>query len=551
MDYQSPLVAIKERDMSVSVPAVSTTTVGMVGKFAWGPCFERTLVTQDSELLDMFYEPNDLVYEDWFSAWNFLQYGNSLYIVRAVDDAVAKNAGLKLMDKDAASPTPVATVQIIMNADDAENHTPSFAGDEKWHVYAKYPGLRGNDFKIAVANSTDFSTANIITGTSFASEFEFAPASADEVAIVILNEDDEILERFMVSLTENTKNYEGTNIYCETYINSASKYILLYNDTTNATVPDSFEATSLSGGLDGLPAVGDVTPGYDLFENKEEVDISIIIDGANNDAVSHAYIIDNIADVRLDCEAILTPPKTTVVAIATIATAISNLTTYVNTTLNKSTSWGSIYGNWKYQYDSYSDKYRWIPLSGDIAGITVRTHYQRDPWFAPAFYNRGQIKNIKKFAINPNLSYRNTLYQNRINPCVAVKGDGFIVMGQKTLLSTPSSFNRRDVRWLFLVIEKAIAIAAKYFMGEKNTPFTRRQFKGVVEPYLRDVQGREGISDFYVQVDENVNTAEVIARNEFRGSIYIKPTMTAEFIILEFVNVKQGIEFAEVVKKSS
>lgn len=551
--YLSPLVEIKERDLSVSVPAVATTIAGVVGKFRWGPAFQITQLTQDSDLLTNFYEPNDSVYEDWWTVWNFLQYANNILVVRAVDPDTAKNAGLKIQDKDAGSPTPTSVAAYIPNDDAAENYVASYSGDDKWHIFAKYLGVRGTGIKVAIANYTDFPTANIKSGVTFVSEFEFGPEDATQIAIAVLDGDDNdtILEKWVVSLTEGAKNYEQTNIYCEDYIRQSSQYIVLYNDTTNVTVPASNEAASLLGGVDGTPDTGDVTTGYDMFENKDEVDVQMILDGANCNATVHGYIIDNICESRKDCIGILSPVKADVVAVATIATAISNLTTYVNTTLNKSSSWASFYGNWKYQYDTYADKYRWLPISGDVAGITAQTHYSRDPWFAPAFYNRGIIKNAAKLAINPNQGYRDTMYKNRINPAVDSPGDGKVLLGQKTMLTTPSSFNRLDVRWLFLVIEKAIAIAAKYFMGEKNNAFTRRQFKGVVEPYLRDVQGREGIEDFYVQCDENVNTAEVRSRNEFRASIYVKPTMTAEFIIIEFVNVKQSIEFTEVIKKAA
>lgn len=549
--FLSPQVAVSEKDLSVSVPAVSTSVTGMVGQFQWGPCFQRTLVTQDSELESMFYQPNDLTYEHWWSAWNFLQYSNQLQLVRAVDTAVAENAGAEIADStdDGA---PVEIVDYIGNSDNADNYSPSFSADVKWQIFAKYPGLRGNDIKVAIANYTDYDTESIVSGTLFSAEFDYGPADATEVAICVMDggNDDEIVEKWIVSLTAGAKSFDNSNYYCEDLINGSSKYILLYDDVANTDVPASQIGTALTGGLDGAPAVGDMTTGYDLFENKEEVDVSMIIDGANNDAVTQAYIVDNITDVRLDCVGIFTVPKADVVGVASVSTAVTNMLTYVGTTLNKSTSWNSLYGNWKYQYDTYADKYRWVPLSGDIAGITAQTHYTRDPWFAPAFYNRGKIKNCVKLAVNPKLAYRDQLYQANINPVVTSKGDGHIVMGQKTLLTTPSSFNRLDVRWLFLVIEKAIAVSAKFFIGEKNTAFTRRQFKGLVEPYLRDIQGREGIQDFYVQADENVNTPEVIQRNEFRASIYVKPTMTAEFIILEFVNVRQGVEFSEVIKKA-
>jgi len=549
--FLSPLVKVNERDLSVSVPAVSTTNTGVVGAYRWGPCFQRTLVTQDSELLSMFYQPDDDTYEHWYSAWNFLQYASSLYMVRAVDDTVAKNGGLEIVDASDDS-APVEAADYIGNDEDVDNYTPVYSdANAKWQIFAKYPGLRGDSIKVAIANATDFATEDIKTGVAFVDEFDYAP-EAGEVAIAVLDgdEDDEIIEKWTVSLTQGARNLDNINYYCEDYINTSSSYILLFDKVSNTDIPASQIATALSGGANGYPAVGDITTGYDLFENKEEIDVSMLIDGANNDAVTGAYIIDNLTEDRKDCIAVLNVPKTTVVGVSSVSTAVSNMVTYATTTLNKSSSWGSLYGNWKYQYDSYADKYRWIPLSGDVAGITAQTHYTRDPWFAPAFYNRGIVKNVSKLAVNPKLSYRDTLYQANINPVISSPGDGVVVLGQKTLLAAPSSFNRLDVRWLFLVIEKAIALAAKYFMGEKNTPYTRRQFKGLVDPYLRDVQGREGITDFLVDVSDSVNTPEVISRNEFRGQIYIQPTMTAEFIILDFINVKQGVSFDEVIKKS-
>jgi len=622
--YLSPQVVTKEKDLSVSVPAVSTTSTGVVGAYRWGPCFQRTLITQDSELLSTFYQPDDDTYEHWYSAWNFLQYASTLYVVRAVDDATAKNGGLEIdsanyivitlddaapfsvgdditgdsvnsndgegiviaidtndvtvsvttgtfvdtNDVDNANPfssseatmagivdadgAPVAASDYIGNDEDVENYTPTFAADNsKWQIFAKYPGERGSDIKVAIANADDFATEDIISGVAFVDEFDYAPL-AGEVAIAVIDgaDSDTILEKWTVSLTAGAKNLDNINYYCEDFINTSSNYILLFDKASNTDTPASQIGTVLAGGVNGYPAVGDITTGYDLFENKEEIDVSMIIDGANNDAVTGAYIVDNLTEDRKDCIAVLNVPKADVVGVSTVATAVSNMITYATTTLNKSSSWASLYGNWKYQYDSYADKYRWVPMTGDVAGITAQSHFTRDPWFAPAFYNRGLVKNSSKLAVNPKLTYRDQLYQANVNPIITSPGDGHVVLGQKTLLAAPSSFNRLDVRWLFLVIEKAIALAAKYFMGEKNTPYTRRQFKGLVDPYLRDVQGREGITEFYVDVSDTVNTPEVISRNEFRGVIYVKPTMTAEFIILDFVNVKQGVSFDEVIKKA-
>lgn len=542
----SPSVNVFERDYSTTVPALPTSITGLVGEFAWGPCNQIVGITNDRELVDQFGEPNDTNYESFFSAWNFLQYANNLLLVRAIDEATAKNAGIEV--KDATAGGTAAISALILNDEVAEDYTPSFGADAKLQIFAKYPGTRGNDIKVAVANTTDFATANVVSGTTFASVFDYTPES-DEVAIVVLV-DDVIEEQYIVSLTEGSVDYEGNNNYVEEYVNRRSSWVLVYDDTANTDAPDSLEAAALTLGVGASPATSEVNAGYDLFDNAEEIDVNIIIDGANTSAVVQQHIIDNIVEARKDCIAYLTVEKDAVVGVANISTAVSNCTTYRSTTLARSSSYAALYGNWKYQYDNYNDKYRWVPMSGDVAGITAELHYNRDPWFAPMGYNNGIVKNIVKLAFNPKRAHRDTLYKEFVNPVTKDTDAGFVVLGQKTLISSPSTFSRLDIRWLFVTIEKAIATAAKYFIGEKNTAFTRRQFINVVDPYLRDVKGREGLEDHYIQCDETNNTAEVRARNEFIADIYIKPTHTAEFILLYFTNVKGSVSFEEVIKKN-
>jgi len=202
---------------------------------------------------------------------------------------------------------------------------------------------------------------------------------------------------------------------------------------------------------------------------------------------------------------------------------------------------------WKYQYDKFNDVYRWVPLNADIAGLCVNTDSVRDPWFSPAGLNRGQIKNAVKLAWNPRRSHRDELYKNGINPVVTLPGQGTVLFGDKTLQSKPSAFDRINVRRLFIVLEKAIATAAKYTLFEFNDEFTRAQFRNLVEPFLRDVQGRRGIYDFRVVCDNTNNTPEVIDRNEFVGDIYIKPARSINFITLNFVATRTGVDFDEIV----
>jgi phage tail sheath protein FI len=206
-------------------------------------------------------------------------------------------------------------------------------------------------------------------------------------------------------------------------------------------------------------------------------------------------------------------------------------------------------GSYKYQYDRYNDLYRWIPLNGDIAGLCARTDQTNDAWWSPAGFNRGQIKNIVRLGYSPKEAERDTLYVNNINPVVTFRGEGTVLYGDKTLQSKPSSFDRINVRRLFIVLEKAISSASKYSLFEFNDPFTRSQFKNLVVPYLRQIQGRRGITDFYVVCDETNNTPQVIDSNQFVGDIYIKPARSINFIQLNFVAVGTGVQFSEVIGK--
>jgi phage tail sheath protein FI len=202
---------------------------------------------------------------------------------------------------------------------------------------------------------------------------------------------------------------------------------------------------------------------------------------------------------------------------------------------------------WKYQYDKYNDTYRWVPLNADIAGLCVRTDTTRDPWFSPAGVNRGQIRNIVKLSFNPTPGERDTLYKNGVNPVVAFPGEGTILYGDKTMQGRSSAFDRINVRRLFIVLEKAISQASRQSLFEFNDEFTRAQFVALVEPFLRDVQGRRGIYDFRVVCDETNNPPSVIDRNEFVGDIYVKPARSINFIQLNFVAVRSGVAFDEIV----
>lgn len=230
-----------------------------------------------------------------------------------------------------------------------------------------------------------------------------------------------------------------------------------------------------------------------------------------------------------------------------VGSELSSVTTFRNNL--RSTSYAVLDSGYKYQYDKYNDIYRWVPLNGDVAGLCVVTDTQRDPWWSPAGFNRGQIKNIIKLAYNPKQADRDVLYPAGVNPVVTFPGQGTILYGDKTLLAKPSAFDRINVRRLFIVLEKAIATASKFTLFEFNDAFTRSQFVSLVTPFLKDIQGRRGIYDFRVVCDETNNTGEVIDGNRFVGDIYIKPAKSINFIQLNFVAVRTGVEFSEIVGK--
>ena len=252
----------------------------------------------------------------------------------------------------------------------------------------------------------------------------------------------------------------------------------------------------------------------------------------------------DIVNQRKDCVAFVSPSR----ADAVESVNLDNIIEYRNA-LTPSTSYSVFDSGWKYQFDKYNNKYRYVPLNGDIAGLCARTDNVRDPWWSPAGFNRGQILNAIKLSWNPTKAQRDELYKNGINPVVAFPGEGIILYGDKTMQTKPSAFDRINVRRLFIVLEKAIAIAAKYSLFEFNDSFTRAQFVSMVEPFLRDVKGRRGIYDFSVICDETNNTAEVIDTNRFVGDIYIKPARSINFIQLNFVAVRTGVDFTEIAGK--
>jgi hypothetical protein len=308
--------------------------------------------------------------------------------------------------------------------------------------------------------------------------------------------------------------------------------------------------TSLDGGTDDFAATNaEIATAYEKFSDTENVDVSLLLCGPSQtdaDATgdTKATAVMDIATARKDCVAFISPARSDVVDVANAITQAANVKSFAEGL--PSTSYAVIDSGYKYMFDRYNDVYRYVPLNGDIAGLCARTDSIADPWFSPGGFSRGQIRGAVKLAFNPNQTQRDDLYKARVNPVVSFPGQGTVLFGDKTAQSKPSAFDRINVRRLFIVLEKAISTASKFQLFEFNDEFTRANFRNLVEPFLRDVQGRRGVTDFSVICDETNNTGDVIDRNEFRADIFIKPARSINFIQLNFIATRTGVAFSEV-----
>ena len=551
----SPGVLVTERDLTSVVPAVATTAGGFAGAFQWGPVEQVVTVDSENNLVERFGKPNGTTYKSFFTAANFLSYGNNLQVIRVVNQATAKNA----------KANAAATAVLVKNED---HYLTTYSAGEAavGEFAAKYPGALGNSLKVSMADG------NVYSSWAYASLFDGAPNSSDyveglsgahdEMHIIVIDKDGlwsgeagTVLEKFpYASKAFDAKKADGASSYYKDVINNQSKYIWWMDHTAagsnwgSAAQSVTFAnlisnvTVSLSGGVSAdAPTDGNVMSALSMFSNDETYDISLLPLGAASATVA-TYAINNVAETRKDCVVFVSPELSDVVD--NLGSEATDVTAFRDTL--PSSSYAVLDSGWKYQYDRYNDVYRWIPLNGDTAGLAVRTDFTNDPWFSPAGFNRGQIKNVVKLAYSPSKTDRDTLYKKGVNPVVSFPGQGTILYGDKTMLTKPSAFDRINVRRLFIVLEKAIATAAKYQLFEFNDPFTRAQFRNLVEPFLRDVQGRRGITDFKVVCDESNNTGEVIDRNEFVADIFIKPARAINFISLNFIATRTGISFEEV-----
>jgi phage tail sheath protein FI len=453
---------------------------------------------------------------------------------------------------------------LINNSDDYDSNFAN-GGLIYGRFAAKYPGELGNSIRVSTADSSTFDN------WAYRAQFDDVPgtsdyartknANNDELHIVVIDETGDIsgtagsvVEKFaFLSKSSDARRADGSTNYYKQVVNEQSQYIWWLNHpagsnwgtvaTTGKTYDDQNTQFNslLSGGVSGdSVSVANVMSGYEIFRNDELYDVSLMPMGPLTDVGAINTAI-GIAESRRDLMVFASPPLNTVFNTVDSVNKIIEFRDDLT-----SSSFGVIDTGWKYQYDRYNDTYRYIPLNGDIAGLAARTDYIADPWFSPAGYNRGVIKNVVKIPYSPGKTDRDLLYKKGINPVVTFPGQGTVLFGDKTMQARPSAFDRINVRRLFIVLEKAIATASKFQLFEFNDAFTRAQFRNLVEPFLRDVQGRRGITDFRVICDETNNTGEVIDRNEFVADIFVKPARAINFIQLNFVATRSNVSFQEV-----
>jgi hypothetical protein len=562
----SPGVAVSEVDITTVVPSVLTTAGAVAGNLAWGPVNKRTSISDEVALVNTFGQPDSNTYSTFFTAASFLAYGNNLQVVRSANtnsfnaDANTSATNIQIANKDVFETT----------------YLYSNNGNAYGSFVARYPGALGNSLTISVVDSASYSNTWNINGVGVSSYFSTAPSTStegisagatnDEMHVIVVDtgglfsgSKNTVLEVFpFLSKASDGTDALGNSNYYKNYIFNNSKYIYAIDPVnyanTNVTwgstlantsfVTISTPATvSLSGGSSVASTDADNIRAYSELTNADAVDISLVMAGAGSVTVQQ-YIIDNIVTARKDCVAFVSPPSSAVVNQS--GNEVANITTWTNA-LARSTSYAVADSGWKYMFDKYNNVYRYVPLNGDIAGLCVYTDSVRDPWFSPAGFNRGNLKNVVKLAWNPNQTQRDSLYSLGINSVVTFPGNGTVLYGDKTLQTKPSAFDRINVRRLFIVLEKTIAKASKYSLFEFNDSFTQAQFIALVTPFLRDVKGRRGIYDFKVVCDSTNNTPAVIDANQFVGDIYVKPSRAINYIQLNFTAVRTGVSFSEIV----
>jgi hypothetical protein len=548
----SPGVQVKEIDLTNVVPSVSSTVGAMAGAFAWGTVNEVVTVSSETELVNTFGKPDANTFESVLTAAQFLSYGSALKVVRAVGSS-ALNA--------TASGTGILT----QNSTVFDGQSPA-AGD--W-AQARYPGVTGNAVGVSVLTATQTGTAWQIARSEGAPGTSAGAAavggSNDEIHVwvydvngSITGELGTVLETWTyLSQASDVKGSDGSSLYYKDVINAGSKWVHIGNHpaaltdagesaTGNAFTNVATFFIALTGGIDdNALTVGETTTALGMFADAETMDMSLMFQSNSGlsagDNITLSNYITALCAARKDAVGFVSPERAATVNAAAPATTVATWRTGIT-----STSYGFADSSSLYVYDKYNDVYRWISAAGSMAGLTANADLVADAWFSPAGFTRGNVRNVTKLAWNPNQAARDALYKTGVNPIVTFPGSGTVLFGDKTLQAKPSAFDRINVRRLFIVLEKAVSVASKASLFEFNDEFTRAQFRNMVEPFLRDVKGRRGVTDFKVVCDGTNNTGAIIDTNKFVADIYVKPARSINFITLNFIATRTGVEFSEI-----
>jgi len=598
--YLSPLVDVNEIDLTTTIPAVATSIGVLVLRDTWkGPELKVQLINDIDELTQVFGLPEEAntdeyhgqSYEDIMAGAGFLQYGNNLYCTRVLAPSATFSGaygtvtsggtftqytsgnGYQLSDLDSQDPDEFGNEDNTFDVGRPEN------GSEIAFI-AKSRGDWGNFVQIAIVgrdtyNGVRAGTAAATLGISATlyddidQEVDSAFSDDKQFLIVVkaakqsnINNNPvpyEVVETMLVSSDPTAIDDTGANIFVENYVNANSEYIRVATTAAfkNKSYKNKYQEnyTNLGGGVRGqgdVIADGDIIEAYELYSDPEYIDVNIFIDAGKSTTVKQS--IQTICEGRADAVGVLDVPKSLVVNNkGNEATDCRDyrLGTHTTYNLNENSSYIATYTNWLNVYDKWNSKHRWIPASGHVAGIYANTDEVSEPWFAPAGLNRAILGSVRKLAWNPVKGERDVLYKNGMNPIVSFPGQGKVIWGQKNMLDKNSAFNRINVRRLFIIIGKSVSTALKYFLFEPNDTFTRLAIINMIDPFLRDVVARRGIFDYLIVCDERNNTPERVDRNELWCDIYIKPTRTAEFIVLNLIATKTGASFTELVAAST
>ena len=474
-------------------------------------------------------------------------------------DGIESDSGITLLNLDIAKETIQGTSFQTLTQ---KYQLPS--------VVALYPGELGSTVQVEIISKAAYDSGAMISGypsgvsvkNSGRSVMTYGPQTENQYAFVV-RRGGIVQESFIVSTEKTDKDIYGVNIFMDDFFaNGGSQYVY----GTSLNWPKGFSGIlEFGGGLSSNDTVGadELMNGWDMFADREALHVPLLIAGAcAGETVEIMSTVQkhviSIGDERQDCTVFVSPPRSLLVNIP-LATAVDNMVEWrtgyklsggaaVDNNLNVSSSYGFLDGNYKYQYDKYNDVNRWVPLAGDIAGLCVYTDSVAQPWMSPAGYNRGQIRNCIKLAIEPRTAHRDAMYQVQINPVTGFAGgSGFVLFGDKTLTNVPSPFDRINVRRLFNMIKKDIGDNAKYKLFENNDDFTRSSFRMDTGQYMTNIRALGGCYDYRVICDTTNNTPDVIDRNEFVATIYVKPPRSINYITLNFVATSTGADFDELV----